>query len=332
MKAIKIKHQENDLFVYFQKVRLEKAYSINSKKLADLEPKNAAKPTLFEKTKKFIANTTFKYEKKDVTIENDLKRFDQKHLERNIISHSKASELSFELFSDDKYGLSKLLFAISVILDDEYEYKYKEEGLREVSSILYKDQNMILDIKDSLESHYKKIANKGLSSVQKGILIGTAALSLVGIITLPILLGGGIAASASTTTALVAAHGIGDLQLGLGAITVEALLLGAAFTGAAYGGMKLYNSSKIREEFKLLSPEKNALFLAIQCTHIEMIKDVFSDREFNDILDDILKNLNTLKGDLDYFLFVEKNSVKDNKEKLKSFHEFDKELLKILEI
>ena len=100
----------------------------------------------------------------------------------------------------------------------------------------------------------------------------------------------------------------------------------------AYGGMKLYNDIKIKQEFKKLTPEKNALYLAIQCTYIERMKDSLSEDEFKEQLDKILKDLNVLKSDLDYFLYVEKESTKDNKAKEKSFHEFDNRLAKVLGI
>ena len=55
-----------------------------------------------------------------------------------------------------------------------------------------------------------------------------------------------------------------------------------------------------------------------------------SEEEFKEQLDSILRDLNTLKSDLDYYLFVEKESTKENKAKVKSFHEFDNRLLKVL--
>lgn len=39
--------------------------------------------------------------------------------------------------------------------------------------------------------------------------------------------------------------------------------------------------------------------------------------EFKERLDSIFKNLNVLKADLDYFLFVERESTKENKQKIK---------------
>ena len=60
--------------------------------------------------------------------------------------------------------------------------------------------------------------------------------------------------------------------------------------------------------------------------------DASHQDEFKEQLDKILKDLNILKSDLDYFLYVEKESTKDNKAKEKSFHEFDNRLAKVLGI
>ena len=188
----------------------------------------------------------------------------------------------------------------------------------------------MLAIKKQLEDNYNAVSPTALSNVQKGLLMGAAAASLVGIVCLPILLGAGAGASAATTTAALAAHGFGDMQIGLGVMAMESLLLSAAFTGAAYGGMKLYNSQKVKNEFKKMSPEKNALYLAIQATHIQRLARTLNNDELKEQLDAIMKNMNVLKGDLDYFLFVEKESTKENKQKIKSFHDFDNRLIKIL--
>ena len=147
---------------------------------------------------------------------------------------------------------------------------------------------------------------------------------------LPVLLGAGAGASATATTAALAAHGFGDMQIGLGVITMESLLLGAALTGATYAGMKLYNAEKVKKEFRELSPEKNALYLAIQVTYIQRLSKEVDEDVLKEHLDSTLKNMNSLKGDLDYYLFVEKTSTKENKQKIKSFHDFDNRLIKVL--
>ena len=57
-----------------------------------------------------------------------------------------------------------------------------------------------------------------------------------------------------------------------------------------------------------------------------------TDDEFKEQLDNILKSMNTLKADLDYYYFVEREDIKNNKEKMTAFHKFDTHLSKILKV
>lgn len=331
MSGITLTYNEKDLFAYLQKTRLEVAKRLNDLNIEKTKNVKEEKVT-FKGTVKnighFFQRGINNYNKKDDTIVSELAKFNDAN--PTLINESIARGLAFSLFQDDKYGLAKLIFAATLIIDDDYKYKYVDEGLAEASSVLYGNRQELALIKTQLEANYSAIASKGLSNVQKGLLLGVAITALAGVITMPILLGAGVGASASATTAALAAHGFGDMQIGLGAIAAESLLLGAAFTGAAYGGMRLYNNVKAKKEFLELTPEKNALYLAIQCTYIERIKKSLSINEFKDQLDLILKNLNNFKSDLDFYLFVENESMGDNKAKIKSFHEFDNRLVKVL--
>ena len=324
-------YNEKDLFVFFQHLRLETAKKLNDKHVEETKVVTEEKRT-FKGTMKNIGNA-FKrgvgnYNKKDTKIESDLSSFSLKN--SRLMTRGEAVDLVDSLFDDDTHGLSKLVFACTIILDSEYEYKYIDDGLKEVSITLFGNSTELLVIKKQLEDNYNAISPTSLSPTQKGVLMGAAVVSLAGVMCLPILLGAGASASAATTTAALAAHGFGDMQVGIGVIAIESLFLSAAFTGAAYGGMKLYNSQKVKAEFKKMSPEKNALYLAIQATHIQRLSKSMNREELKEQLDAIFKNLNVLKADLDYFLFVERESTKDNKQKIKSFHDFDNRIVKIM--
>lgn len=286
-------YNENDLFVYLQKVRLETSKRVNDSNIEKSKNVKEEKTT-FKTTMKNVGNF-FKrgvnnYDKKGEDIAKQLETFSEKHAD--IMSEVSLNDTVTSLFEEDKYGLAKLLFATTVILDDEYKYHYAQDGLEEASNILYGDKNALLEIKEQLEANYRAISPTSLSSIQKGILIGVA---IAGTIVMPI-------------------------------------ILGAAVAGIVYGGMKMYNISKVKKEIASLSPEKHALYLAIQCTYIQRIKKTLPVDEFKEQLDSILKNLSTLKSDLDYFLFVENESTKNNKMKVQSFHEFDNRLAKVLKI
>lgn len=321
MSDLTITYNEKDLFLYFQKDRLLTAKRINDENIEKTknDEENKSVKGFFKNVGNFFKRSANGYSQKDESIDKAIQDFDKKN--GDMIDLATAEGLVEKLFKDDSYGLAKLIFASSIILDDEYEYKYVEEGLKGVSVLLYGDEKTLLVIKKQLSDNFNAISPKSLSSVQKGVLIGVAAASLVGVLAMPILL------APATAGAAVATHG-----LATGSLTLESVLVSAAITGMVYGGMKIYNNERVKMEFKNLSPEKNALYLALQCTYIERIKTQLNEDDFKEQLDSILKNLSTLKGDLDYYLFVEKESTKENKAKIKSFHEFDNRLSKVLGI
>ena len=321
MSDLTITYNEKDLFVYLQKDRLLVAKRLNDQNIENTKDVKEEKKTfkgVMKNIGNFFKRSANSYDKKDESIDKALQEFEKKNPE--IIDLSTAEGLVDKLFKDDAYGLTKLVFASSIILDDEYEYKYVDEGLKDVSVLLYGDEQTLLLIKKQLYENFNAISPKSLSNVQKGVLIGVAAASVVGVLSMPILL-----APTTVGAAALASHGVAA-----GALTLESVLMSAAITGIVYGGMKIYNNEKVKTEFKNLSPEKNALYLALQCTYIERIKATLPEDEFKEQLDSILKNLSTLKGDLDYYLFVERESTKENKAKIKSFHEFDNRLSKVL--
>ena len=322
-------YSESDLFTYFQQLRLFKSKELNEKKVEDTKNISEEKKT-FKGTLKNIGNffkrKTNDYSGKETKIDNDIASFNEKH--PSVISEQEAQEIVNTMFNDETYGLTKLTFACTVILDSEYDYKYESQGLAAVSEILYGNSNELSIIKNQLEENYNAISPTALSAKQKGALMGVAAASLVGVICLPALIGIKGPLTAAGAAALFVPHGLGKI----GVVAAEAALVGAAFTGAAYGGMKLYNNAEIKKEFKNLSPEKNALNLAIQATHIQRLKKELDEEEFKAQLDQLLRNLNQFKSDLDFYLFVEKESTKENKQKIKSFHDFDNRLMKLLNL
>lgn len=334
MNDLGIVYNEKDLFTFFQSLRLQTAKRINDENLKQnekVQDSNQPVKSWFSNLSKSVSTSVHKYEERKVNINIEIMMFLQKN-PLAIMPRDAAISCSYSLFSDDKYGLSKILFATSIILDTEFKYDYEAEGLMEVSEILYGNRYTLGNLKNSLFAHYKAISksNRELSSAQKAALIGAAAVALVGLATIPVLLVGGAKASAAATTTALAAHGFTDMQIGAGVVAVEAFFISAAMLGATYGGMKIYNNAKVKEEFRKLTPERNALYLAIQCIYIEKIKANLSAEEFKTQLDEILKSLELLKADLDFYLFVEKNNTFTNKEKIRAFHEFDNRLAYIL--
>ncbi|MCQ2815375.1 MAG: hypothetical protein MJ227_03780 [Bacilli bacterium] len=310
-------HTEKDLFNYIQFIRLSKAKELNDLKIESNKSKDGES---FKNFFKKINNKIGKYEEKDTSIDESISRL--KSNVPNLMSEEDAKGSLLSLFAEDKNGVTKLLFAIKVALDHEYEYKYEKEGLEAASTFLFNDSLKLKLIKNELENCYKDIAGKSLTNVQKGALAAIIVSSLAISVIVP---AAGITGVSQAGTVL-AAKGFGDLILG----TTSSLIFAAAIVGGSYYAMELHNREAVRKAFKKATLEEQSVYLAIQCMIVKQLRKSLSDREFKEELDSILKSLSTLKSDLDYFLFVEREDVSLNKSKLNAFHEFDKKLTDIL--
>ena len=294
MNEVAIKYSEKELLTFFQKIRLEKAKELsdcnagrtfNKKEGASFGETISSFGRFLERNLK-SSDTV----KKDASLE--LNKFKKK--KKKVMSKEEVENELDRLFENDKYGLARLVFGVSIVLDSEYSYEYLEEGLTEVSRILYKDDNSLLEIKRQIEENYRAVSLTSLSSLEKGAIIGAATLT---IIFAPIL------ALASAAVGIIAAHEIYK-----------------------------QNNEKYKEEFKKSSSKDNSFYLALELTYIQRLRKLISGDEFKEELDSILKHIEELKSDLDYYLFVERESTKENREKMLSFNAFDKRLMKILEI
>lgn len=324
---------EKDLLIYFQYLRL-----IKDKEINDINISKNTKyggDNFFTKTKKGYNNWMNNYEKKNIDITNQINKFNELHT--FIINDAQARELVAKLFSSKTNSadpsMMKIVFASTIIMDAQYNYSYIEEGLSAVSQILYGDPYSLCNIKSLLEQNYKYLmGSKTLSNVQKTALLGFGIASAIGIIAFPVIMAGGINAAGPTTAALLAAKGFGDMQLGVGVIAASSVLIGAAITGLAYGGMRLYNKEQIKRDFRKLKVEEQCMLMSIQLTYIQgLINNKRLGKEyFKTKLDEIVKSISELKSDLDYFYFVERENLTVNAEKMKMFHKFDSKLAEML--
>ena len=302
MNEVALSYNEKDLLVYFQQVRLQMAKAVSDENIDRTNTNKDEKTTLketFNNLGKFFERGMRSYDKVSESANKSLEEFNKKH--EKVMSKEEAEDLIDRLFEADKYGLAKLMFAASIISDNEYQYENIDDGLKAASQILYKDDVTLPEIRHQLEENFRTIASRSfLTPTSKddkttaGVAVALFALSLM-------------------LTPIVAVA-----TVAVGAIVAQDFLK--------------KNEDKIKEEFRKSSSEANAFYLALECTYIQRIKGKLSDDEFKEEFDSILKNVNGLKADLDYYLFVEKENIKENRAKSKSFHEFDNRLVKILEL
>jgi len=236
------------------------------------------------------------------------------------------SRISADIFSDDEYSLEKTMFSISLIFDGEYNYEYESEGLAYLSRLLWSDSEKLGSIKKNVEGYYKDLAKQPLSTEQKFVLGGVAALTLF-TVTVPALAIGGLSAAGITST--LAGLG-GTMVEGVGFIALAEFLLDGAIIGFTYALMDKHNKNKVKEAFREMSYNDAAQMLAIKCYIMHVAKQTMPKSVFKEKTSELLEMISDLKSDTDYVLLVEGENVAENKKKINVFHNLDNKLGKML--
>ena len=243
-----------------------------------------------------------------------------------LYKETEISRIAADIFSDDKYSLEKTMFSISLIFDGEYNYEYESEGLAYLSRLLWSDSEKLGSIKKNVEGYYKDLAKQPLSTEQKFVLGGVAALTLF-TVTVPALAIGGLSAAGITST--LAGLG-GTMVEGVGFIALAELLLDGAIIGFTYALMDKHNKNKVKEAFREMSYNDAAQMLAIKCYIMHVAKQTMPKSVFKEKTSELLEMISDLKSDTDYVLLVEGENVAENKKKINVFHNLDNKLGKML--
>lgn len=319
-----------DIFKSFQYFRLKKSVELTNQIIA--ANTITGEGSFFGFINKMKNNKREKAEAEKNNYESLIQDFEKENENYNFklyYEHDLEKNIK-ELFEEDIYNLSKLLFAINIIFDRKYNYKGDEETFKVMSSILYYNSTKFDEIEKQFKRLFMSINKKELSKLQKGILIGLAFASVSSVFCLPVLVAGGAAATASTTTAALAAIGIGDMQLGVGFASMCGAVASLALVGSGYAGMKLINREKLKKEYKNLSLEETAMLLTLKAMIISEAKTTMPKEKFKEEISEILGIVDDYKSDTEYLLFAENNDVNVNIEKMNQFHRWDNELIKLL--
>ncbi len=322
--------------IKYYRLKKEKELLERDKRIAESKIDNNAKNyNLFAKAKNAINNS--KSEKKTSQIndiESAISKFenDNSNCHYNLWLDNTLTNYLNELYSNDNYGLQKILLGVSIVLDDSYKYIYEDEEYQEISKLLFDNLTKLSEIKRSLKDNYVAIASKNLTNAQKGVLIGLGIGGLVLACTLPVMIAGGATVSAATTTAGLAAIGFGDMQVGIGMAALFGLIGGTALVGAGYGSIKAYNIIDAKNTFRKLNCDEAALVLSVKALLIEEAKKKMSKDDFKEYMSELLEAVDNLKSDTEYMLYVENNNVTCNKEKIDVFYKWNKRLIKIFDL
>ena len=326
--------KQTDLFKSMQLLRLQNDMKLVNEKLE----KNRSTPVrsddnfvkrFFDSRKNDIKDyKSFNLSKTKEAIQSEIDKFmnNVNGTSVTLYKEMEISRIAADIFSDDEYFLKKTMFSISLIFDGEYNYEYESEGLASLSSLLWSDSEKLGSIKKNVEGYYKDLAKQPLSTEQKFVLGGVAALTLF-TVTVPALAIGGLSAAGITST--LAGLG-GTMVEGVGFIALAELLLDGAIIGFTYALMDKHNKNKVKEAFREMSYNDAAQMLAIKCYIMHVAKQTMPKSVFKEKTSELLEMISDLKSDTDYVLLVEGENVAENKKKINVFHNLDNKLGKML--
>lgn len=325
---------QTNLFKTMQFLRLQHALQLVNNELYKNQPTlNGADDGCVKRFFNSIGNEikndrTQRLLNKKATIQNEYNRFvrNLNSTTETIYSENIVGQVITDVFVEDKYSLEKTMFSISVIFDSEFRYEYESEGLAYLSRLLWGKEDRLANMKNSIESIYKDLAKQPLSTEQKFVLGGVAALTLF-TVTVPALAIGGLSAAGITST--LAGLG-GTMVEGVGFIALAELLLDGAIIGFTYALMDKHNKNKVKEAFRETSYNDAAQMLAIKCYIMHVAKQTMPKSVFKEKTSELLEMISDLKSDTDYVLLVEGENVAENKKKINVFHNLDNKLGKML--
>lgn len=264
-------------------------------------------------------------------IESEIKRFLNSSNE-SLYRENEIVAIVREVFQNDIYALEKTIFSTSIILDGEYAYEYEKETLNYISMLLWNKNDRLMNMRDSIEGIYKELAKQPLSTNQKLLLGGTAALVLL-TATVPALALGGLSASGITggLVGFGTAVGLGGTMVeGVGLMALAELLLDGAIIGFTYAMLDTHNKNIVKNSFREMNYNSAAKMLAIRCYVMHVAKQTMPQNIFKEKTSELLQMLQDLKSDTDYVLLVEKQNIEENKKKVRVFHNLDDKLAKML--
>ena len=332
--------KQTNLFKTMQSFRLQHALQLVNNELYKNQPTlNRADDGCVKRFLNSIGNEikndrTQRLLNKKTTIQNEYNRFvrNLNATTDTIYNENNVGRVIADVFAEDRYSLEKTLFSISIIFDSEFRYEYEAEGLVYISRLLWDKEDMLADIKSSIESIYKDLAKQPLTTEQKFILGGTAALMLF-TATVPALAIGGLSASGITggLAGFGTVIGLGGTMIeGIGLIALAELLLDGAIIGFTYALLDNHNKNMVKKSFRKMNYNNAAQMLAIKCYIMHVAKQTMPASLFKEKTSELLQMISDLKSDTDYVLLVEGQNVVENKKKINVFHNLDNKLEKML--
>lgn len=258
-----------------------------------------------------------KYIEKKEIFEKAIAKFelDNPKINYNLYYQAKLNKEVNELFKKDKLGIIKSFFALSLLVDNNYEFEFDTESLEEISIVLFTDKDKIKELKDMLNTSYNSVSGRIFSSFK---------------------LDDTIIIKEATKNALVFLETENkkylESEIENDSISVASSLL---HYGLLFGlGYNLTNhiANKSFDKFVKISADDTLNLLTIVSLLIKIAYQNKKNLNLDDELALAISTVNGLRGFILKQILVYKTDTKANQEKLKYFNNFDSYLMEILEV
>lgn len=338
-----ILNKEEELYKALTYYRLKISLKAIEDKMEENSPKDYSKEDNIIKREfgKNIINTVKRGIVRDLSEEkkkalDDLDTFEAQNGKAYEKTKEELNEAIYDMFKDDCQNEARIMMALRLALSEDYNYVESKKSLRELSSLLFDNEDKIEELYDSLKQNFYKINKADLRNVEKGVFIGLGIATAAALIAGPIGLTATAATNAKVAASLAALAGASAHQFGagvavvtVGLVTSNILLMGA--TAGVLSVVEIRKNEELKKEFRNISSENLAMKLAIKATLIEDIKNS-NTGDVLPYIDDALHVLDDYRADAEYMMIVEKLDAKNAKKKISVCNNLSQRLAEIVGI
>ena len=312
MELLELKKEVNlieELEFFIRKYRLEKEIEYHKEAFEGKKPEDIDdNENIFQRLKKRTKNTFNKNDYENhLNKFNDLnKKYEELIKDKNYdINDINAHEKSIQLFKDDLFGVSKLEFAMNVVLDDYVEYECNDKTYGRISLILGYTEDFLTNLTNKMSKIYTNISLDRQSffnsAITAGLIVGGVALVCSGIGAIA-----GVAVGAASTFTITGA-------------LWGALCLGSAVGTITYIALKEEDKSKLKKDFAKLNLEQTAMSLTKTVILLKQLDNYKNEEKAVEVYNSLIEEYIDLKSDVDLRILVGREEVELNNKKMNLF-------------
>ncbi len=319
-----------------KKYRIEKEIEYHRGEVSKREPKMIGKnENVFSKLSKSTQNSLNKnsLERNKTSLndkENKLLEINKMIVDEDLsLEQDKIAEAVHKFFENDKYGLEKLEFAMTIIQDATVDYEVNSATFKQISIYLGYDYDYLSELEMEMKKAYLDITGK-TDKIVTAAIVGSIFAGPIIIHGIGGVVGAALAVGVATPLDAVGV-GLGTI-FALSAVAASGALAAAIPFGLTYGILTDIEKEKLKKSFAKLSVEETAVSLLKTCFLIKEIGLYKEDEEAKKIYEGYIEQYVDLKSDVDLRLFLKQEKTDTAQSKNSIFARADKYLYKSLEL